>query len=126
MNSLAKKWPWYLLGGLLLVVVLYFSLVPRPPVPDLRFSHQDKLYHLICYSFLGHYFAQIIADNKSCFIFLFLYSLFIELLQPYTGRSFELLDLVFNAFGVFLGILMVSKVERLNWLYWFAKTSFKN
>jgi VanZ family protein len=106
--------------GLALAVVV-LSLIPRPPEPGIE--HRDKLYHLVAYFVLMHWFVQLHPGNAARaglaagFVTM---GVILEWLQGLSGyREASALDVVANTAGVLLGWLAAP--PRLpNLLDWVA------
>lgn len=104
------------------VVVFILTLMPIDPSTDqgflsiFKFPHRDKLVHLLM--FLGMTLLyQIAFRNKPKFqVFLlpFLTGVLIEILQFALdlGRSFDLLDILANGLGVWIGLLLFPKLNQ--------------
>ncbi len=92
-------------AGMIAVIIL--SLMP--PGQNLPLSHfaSDKIRHFICYALLAFAACQAGRDWKRrihmCIVTFFI-SVLIEFLQPYTGRDFEVLDMLANLSGILTGI----------------------
>jgi len=104
---------WYLLGGLMLLVVGVVSLIP---VPDVGVN--DKFSHLFTYFFLGGWFGLLATNRASLgwtIIGLIAYGILLELLQSMTAyRYAEWGDVLANAGGTMVGILLYfSPLPRL-------------
>jgi len=104
---------WYLLGGLLLLMVGTVSLMP---VPDVGVN--DKVSHLATYFFLGGWFSLLAANRATLgwtIIGLIAYGILLELLQGMTDyRYAEWGDVLANASGTLAGILLYfSPLPRL-------------
>ena len=104
---------WYLLGGLMLLMVGAVSLMP---VPDVGVN--DKFSHLVTYFFLGGWFSLLATNRVSLgwtIIGLIAYGILIELLQGMTAyRYAEWGDVLANASGTMAGILLYfSPLPRL-------------
>ncbi len=104
---------WYLLGGLLLLMVGIVSLMP---VPDVGVN--DKFSHLLTYFFLGGWFGLLAANRATLgwtIIGLIAYGILLELLQSMTAHRYaEWGDVLANASGTLLGILLYfSPLPRL-------------
>jgi len=104
----------YLQFWLLLFGCLMLSLMPQPPEAfDLA---SDKLWHALAYLVL--YLSCRCAyrqrlGHASCFALLLGFSLLIEVLQHFVpNREFSLLDMLANAAGLGLGIIMVWGVAK--------------
>ncbi len=104
---------WYLLGGLMLLMVGTVSLMP---VPDVGVN--DKFSHLLTYFFLGGWFG-LLAVNRATLVWTFVglvaYGILLELLQGMTAyRYAEWGDVLANASGTMAGILLYfSPLRRL-------------
>ena len=104
---------WYLLGGLMLLMVGIVSLMP---VPDVGVN--DKFSHLVTYFFLAGWFS-LLATNRASLGWtisgLFAYGILLELLQGLTAHRYaEWGDVLANASGTMGGILLYfSPLPRL-------------
>lgn len=100
---------WLAAGCLFIILIGYLSLAPSPPTP-LRFTHADKLEHLIAYAALMGWFCQIyFTQRQRTFLALscLAYGGIIELLQGWSEyRSAEWMDLLADSLGVALGWLL--------------------
>ena len=92
-------------GALLGVTVL--SVLPTPQMDGLE---SDKLNHLIAYTVLTLLLVLALSGDRTlprgywvALLSLLLYGALIEVVQHYTGRQFDLMDMVANAVGVLLG-----------------------
>jgi len=77
---------WLSLGWLLVAVIVFLSLWPKPPQP-LEFEQSDKLYHVIVYMTLMLWFANMYPRRSSQFqisIGFFSMGVCLELLQGMT------------------------------------------
>jgi VanZ family protein len=104
---------WYLLGGLMLLLV---GLVSLMPVPDTGVN--DKFSHLVTYFILGGWFGLLAASRVSLgwtIVGLIAYGMLIELLQGMTTHRYaEWGDVLANAGGTLAGILLYfSALPRL-------------
>jgi VanZ family protein len=102
---------WLTAGCLLITAVIFLSLWPKPPEPP-SFKHSDKLAHLIAYSILTLWFANMYRQKSrhlllgATFIAL---GMCLELLQGLTEyRTFSFGDIVANSFGVLLGLILAG------------------
>ncbi|RLD31467.1 MAG: hypothetical protein DRI73_08670 [Bacteroidetes bacterium] len=93
--------------------ILILSLVQKPPQIIREFEFSDKIMHLIAYIALAFSMGFILPKSfkvKLTIIFTIVSSsLFggvIEILQGFTGQSTELMDLLFDAAGATIGILL--------------------
>lgn len=96
---------WIFLVLFILLVITALSLYPLEYLPKVRGS--DKLHHLLAYASLM-FFVALKMPRYWWLMGLFFvgYSGVIELLQPYVNRYGEWLDLLANAAGVLLGLLL--------------------
>ena len=104
---------WYLLGGLMLLMVGAVSLMP---VPDVGVN--DKASHLVTYFFLGGWFSLLATSRVSLgwtIGGLIAYGILLELLQGMTDYRFaEWGDVLANASGTIAGIMLYfSPLPRL-------------
>ncbi|WP_443024190.1 VanZ family protein [Sneathiella sp.] len=93
-----------------LIAAFIFSLTPVKHSSDIGFLVYDKFLHLSCY-FVMSTVACLSGKTWTmryflCFVTL-LVSISIEFLQPLTGRSFEVFDMVANLLGIIIGILVM-------------------
>lgn len=100
-----------------LVLVTYFSLTPTPPGGAFG---NDKLAHLGSYVVLAFLMvmsfrvsANVFVSGSGLTILLVVYGALIESLQPYTGRSFDPLDMGMNALGAAAGAALGLAVRHL-------------
>ena len=102
---------WYLLGGLLLLLVAVTSLMP---VPDIGVG--DKTAHVVTYAILSGWFSLLAIDRAALgysALGLMGYGMVIELLQGLTGyRHAEWADLLANAVGIGAGLLLYPLAAR--------------
>jgi VanZ family protein len=102
---------WLTAGWLFITIIVFLSLWPKPPeVPT--FEHSDKLAHLIAYSILTLWFANIYRQRSrhlllaAAFVGL---GICLELLQGLTDyRTFSYSDILANGSGVLLGIILAK------------------
>lgn len=104
------------IGVLAAVVIL--SLLPVPPQP-VKFNGVDKLEHslayaaltfLLCLGFLPSGAKPLPGLGLAAAAFLL--SAFIEIVQPFVGRTFDWFDMASNAFGVISGWLLYLVTRR--------------
>ena len=115
---------WQALGALLVAVIVYASLAPRVPGPDL--PGFDKFGHLLAYALLMGWYAQLYPrppQRRRVALACIALGVALEILQPLLGpRRFEWLDMLADAVGVGLayaaclgppGRLLVTVERRL-------------
>lgn len=90
---------------------LCFLLTHLPPssVP-LAVSSFDKIAHGLGYFILGVFLFKNIKDLKKACLILLVYSFIDEITQPLIGRSFEVVDLLADNLGGFLGVMVSSRI----------------
>ncbi len=94
----------------MVVAIFWVSLTPRPPQP-LDFNAADKLEHTAAYALLMWWFAVSTYNNRrmqiTYAIGFVVMGVGIEFLQEMTGyRFYEVLDMLANTSGVFVGWLV--------------------
>lgn len=109
MNPQLKYSPlWLTLGGLLIALIWYLSLMPDPP--DTGIDNGDKIEHLLAYGMLMSWFAQIYIQWKPrlrLMLGFILMGVLLEVLQGMTGfRTYSYADMAANSGGVFIGLLL--------------------
>jgi VanZ family protein len=103
------------IGFLLIASVVYLSLTPHPiEVPG---EQGDKYGHIVAYSTLMIWFAAIYrahGQRVALAIAFVLLGVVLECLQRLTGyRTFDVADMVADAFGVWLAMICVRASERV-------------
>ena len=112
-SNLKLAWLWFMLGGLMLVLVAILSLMPAPDT-----GVNDKLSHLLVYAILSGWFCSLVNRRGHLLSVvggLIIYGGLIELLQGLTAdRYAEWGDLLANTLGIFLGLITyVTPIPRL-------------
>lgn len=102
---------WWGLGMGLIVLITVLSLMPMGP-PPVQIPNGDKLNHALAYITLTWWFGQLHSRRLRARIGLVLallgYGVGIELAQSLTSyRSADAADLVANAVGIALGLLVL-------------------
>ncbi len=113
--SFERRGLWLTLGWGLLLAVVYLSLTPKPPSPDI--SQIDKVGHFLAYASLMGWWSQI--DQRHCRLALLfvLMGLSMEIAQSFTGsRVGDVFDMAANCVGVGLGWLGTRL--KPDWLQW--------
>jgi len=103
------------IGFLLIAGVVYLSLTPHPiEVPG---EQGDKYGHIVAYLTLMIWFAAIYrarGPRIGLAIAFVLLGVVLECLQRLTGyRTFDVADMVADAFGVWLAMICVLSSERV-------------
>jgi VanZ family protein len=103
---------WHQLTFIILAVITLFSLWPVAQLPEVPGT--DKTHHLIAY--LVASFPICIKRPqywRALLLAIVMYSGLIELLQPYVNRYGEWLDLMANAIGALLAVLLSDVLLKL-------------
>jgi len=102
---------WLIIGYIMVVFVIYSSL-DTAPIVLMTFDNSDKLLHITAYFGLMGWFLQIYHSKKMHFILACLFiamGVSLEFLQGMGGvREFDIYDMLANASGVFIGLLLVK------------------
>ncbi len=102
--ALSRPRLWRALGWLLVLAVVYLSLTPSPPSPDI--AQGDKFGHLLAYGGLMAWWLQIRRTPERLALLLILMGLALEILQSLSGyREGDLFDMAANTLGIGLGWL---------------------
>lgn len=84
--------------------MVYFSVAPAPPVPDIDLFRWDKFNHLLAYAWLTFWFGQISRRplTRAAWALSFvLLGVGMEFVQAQgTARRFEYADMLANSLGV--------------------------
>ena len=104
---------WWGLGWLGIVITLGVSLMP-PPFNE-GGAHTDKIVHLVGYSVLMFWWAQLIFQRRwRLAVAVVLFGIVIEWLQGFTpNRQTDALDALANSSGVLLGWLVARLSPNL-------------
>lgn len=108
-----KVWVVWLVSTLIIAILIaILTLMPTPHMPRSN-SHWDKFAHLTAFLVLVFPTAAL-WPRVTAWIGLaaVLYGGVIELIQPFTGRSAELGDLLADGIGVGLGIILGASLRR--------------
>jgi hypothetical protein len=108
---------WLSLGWLLIALTVFFSLTSKPP-QVMKFYQSDKLEHLLVYTILMLWFAQIYERRSYLFLVMGFIAMGVslEIIQGLGGhRTFEYSDILANATGVSFGWLL-AKTRMANCL----------
>jgi VanZ family protein len=109
---------WWICGLLLVALVVYGSLAPRPYEFPVVFW--DKAQHLIAYAVLGIWFGAIYKRRHYFLLSLILVALgvLLEFIHRDVGRDFQVMDMVADALGVALGVSLAATPlgDMLHWV----------
>lgn len=96
---------WLLIGWLLVLVVVYLSLTPKPPQLGLG---SDKYGHFLAYACLAGWFSQL-YHGRTRYLWaagLFLMGVSLEILQGLGQvRTYDVNDMLANGIGIVASIL---------------------
>jgi VanZ family protein len=93
---------WVILGWLLVLVVIYLSLTPKPPPTMMTFG--DKISHFAAYATLMSWWHQIDRNAYRLALIFVLMGLALEILQSLSGfRQGDIFDMAANTVGVGIG-----------------------
>ena len=102
---------WLILGWLLVALIIFLSLYPKPPQP-LEFEQSDKVSHILAYMILMLWFANIYPQRSSQLqlsIGFFVMGVCLELLQGMTQyRTFSYIDMLANGIGILLALYLAK------------------
>jgi len=103
---------WKIYTGIILFIITVLSLYPLNP--QTSFPGDDKLHHLLAYSFLTICLGIRKPQNYILIlIFLSFYSGLIEIIQPYVNRFAEIEDFIFNNLGLIIGFVTGVFVKKI-------------
>ena len=120
---------WLGAGWLGVGVVAYFPLVPDPP--KIGWEEGDKLQHLVAYTSLMIWFAQVRtggAERRITALLLLAMGVALELVQGLTGYRFmSLADMAANMAGVAVGWLAAPPrlPNAFTWVASMLKPTYK-
>jgi ABC-type Mn2+/Zn2+ transport system permease subunit len=109
MRPLRYFWLWLAGGWLAVLLTIYLSLISKPLV-ELTFDYGDKLGHFLVYGVLMGWFVQLYQSRPLLIahaLFLIALGVGLEFLQQYSGRYFDIADMVANSGGVGLALLLL-------------------
>ncbi len=114
---------WWAAGIVLVLVATYLCLTPRVPIST-PFQISDLLNHFVGHGVLAIYFAGLVTRARwwLIFVFLLLFGVAVEFAQysMNVGRHGEFRDVVANAGGAVLGLL-VARLGLYRWPDWAAR-----
>ena len=102
---------WLTLGWLLVALIVFLSLWPKPPKP-MELKGIDKISHITAYMTLTLWFANIYPQRSTRLqmsIGFFVMGVCLELLQGMTQyRTFSYIDMLANGIGIFLALYLAK------------------
>ena len=102
--AIAAGWAWA-------AAIVWLSLTPAPPQVD--FSYGDKAGHLAAYGLLMFWFARLYRARIAYAAGFIAMGIALEFAQGALGfRTYEVLDMVANTIGVFMGWIAAVLVAR--------------
>ena len=103
---------WKVYTAIILIIITLLSLYPLKQHPS--FPGDNKLHHLLAYSFLTICLGLRKPQNYILvLIFLSFYSGLIEIIQPYVNRFAEIEDFVINNLGLIIGFAIGAFVKKI-------------
>ena len=114
---LSKRF-WCILTIVVTVSILVLSLVPSPPEIPGGFHFADKIAHFIAYAVLSFLLFTSLFEGKKLSTVLLVAALclayggVIEILQIFTHRQPEILDLTADLFGAVCGAALGAGLNR--------------
>lgn len=117
----------YILPTLWIIIIIYLSTKSASEMSDgwwsIEFEGKDKLGHLIMYTVLTYLLLNAVSfkvkhSNKKTLFFILgfgiLLGILMEGIQGYflVDRNFELLDIIANISGSFLGYILYSVINK--------------
>ena len=102
---------WLTLGWLLVALIVFLSLWPKPPKP-MELKGIDKISHITAYMTLTLWFANIYPQRSTRLqmsIGFFVMGVCLEFLQGMTQyRTFSYIDMLANGIGIFLALYLAK------------------
>lgn len=103
------------------LLIFVLSMMKMEGIPKLSYNHIDKIEHIIAYAFMSFFWMLSRQLEKIKFnlfyliLFLVGYGVLIEVLQMCltVSRTGDLLDVLANSTGVFLGYIILILLRRL-------------
>ena len=111
---------WKMIGWFIIVLVNYLSLIPSPPHIDPTEGGMGD--HVLAYTVMMWWWGQLYTKPKNLWVALafVIMGVALEFAQRMTGyRTFDYMDMVGNACGVALGLVVSAKwkIPALQRLY---------
>lgn len=96
----------------LMIIIAYYSIVPAPIITEINYF--DKIEHSIAYFVLSFAVFYTIKNKAISFIYVFVYSIFLEIVQLWVpNRFFSYVDIGFNFIGclfmIFVAPIFIKK-----------------
>lgn len=113
-DSIVVRRAVWLLFCIAAVVVIYFTLRPGPS--GTSFMWRDKLQHMSAYGTLSALATLGASSRRQAVLFAMLLAgagYVFELIQPFVGRSYDVLDETANIVGCIVGLIVGSLLIRL-------------
>jgi len=101
---------WRILTAVIAACILVLSLIPNPRYIPSGFRFADKIAHLVAYAMLGFMLVVSLGKGRKIPVLLvevaacLVFGALIELLQSFTYRDPEFLDLVADLIGSVCGV----------------------
>ncbi len=119
--------PWLILGGYW-VFLFVLTHLPATRLPAVQVMGKDRTMHYLAYLGLGLVFwlcyyrdMRPSFRQKRTWLMVFTlvaYGAFDEITQKYFGRTTDVMDLMFDSFGIMTSLVMLFFIRRLiHWLF---------
>ena len=101
------------------LIPLYFFEVSQIITKEQQLSNNTSfLIHLFLFFILYLFFWFSFSNKKTILLFCIFYGILIEIMQIFTLRGFQILDILFNIFGIIIACLFID--------YFYQKKIIKN
>jgi VanZ family protein len=99
---------WQAIGWIMVLIVIWLSLTPKPPqLPG--FFGWDKAQHILAYASLMYWFGVSHPRHWRWPVFIASLGIVLELLQGLTGfRTNDPYDILANTIGVVVGLFIID------------------
>jgi VanZ family protein len=99
---------WQAIGWIMVLIVIWLSLTPKPPqLPG--FFAWDKAQHMLAYASLMYWFGVSHPRHWRWPAFIVSLGIGLEIVQGFTGyRSYDPNDMLANTLGVVVGLFIIQ------------------
>ena len=117
---------WLVIGWIIIVLVWYLSLTPKPP--ELMINFWDKFNHFIAYAVMMGWFGQVYLQNMQRIFWVLFFVVMGAGIEIFQGmgehRFFEYNDMLANLLGI-VAAMIVLKFKGDGILFWFEQRILK-
>ena len=103
---------WLVIGYSMVALIVYLSVASTPPMPDIGFDWQDKLYHLLAYFTVMFWFVQLYHRGRQQLMYaagFIVMGVGLEYIQSFDPQRYsEWQDMVANSAGVVIAWLLAK------------------